>query len=149
MKSGEKKMILVLIIITVIVIGIWIKGISKKEYTPQEEINVNEFVQTFEDGTKQSTSTKLNETKKIGDFEISNIQIIETNGTATITATVTNTSNSTQKEFPITIKTLRKNGEVIENVGAYVGTTKAGESRGINASINMNIDEIYDISIEI
>lgn len=150
MKSGEKKMILILIIITLIVIGFWIKGRSKnKESVEEGNQQVSEYVQTLEDGTKKSTSNKLNETKTIGDFEISNIQITEINGTTTITAVVTNKSNSTQKEFPMTIKTLNKNGEVIENVGAYVGKTNAGESRGINASISMNIDEIYDISCEI
>lgn len=149
MKSNEKKMILILIIITIIAGAIFIKNKNKKmENKEQPETQKQEYVQQFEDGTKQSTSSKLNETKKVGDLEISDIQIIESDGTATLTANVKNTSSTTKKEFPLTIKLLNKSGEVIETLGAYVGTIKSGETRGINASINMDISEIYDISIE-
>ena len=154
MKSNEKKMILILLIITIIAAIMFIKSKNKKTNTEVQEeqqqgTQSSEYVQQFEDGTKQSTSDKLNETKKVGDIEISGIQITETDGTATLTANVKNNSSTTKKEFPLTIKLLNKSGEVIETLGAYVGTIKSGETRGINASINMDISEVYDISIEL
>lgn len=153
MKPKEKKMILILLIITIIAAIIFIKSKNKKTNTEVQEeqqgTQSSEYVQQFEDGTKQSTSQKLNETKKVGDIEISGIQIIEENGTATLTANVKNNSSATKKEFPLTIKLLNKSGEVIETLGAYVGTIKSGETRGIIASINMDISEVYDISIEL
>lgn len=153
MKPKEKKMILILLIITIIVAIIFIKSKNKKTNTEiqeeQQGTQSSEYVQQFEDGTKQSTSPKLNETKKVGDIEISGIQIIEKNGIATLTANVKNNSSATKKEFPLTIKLLNKSGEVIETLGAYVGTIKSGETRGIIASINMDISEVYDISIEL
>ena len=147
MKSNEKKMILILIIITIIAGIIFIKS-KKTENKEQQRTQKQKYIQEYEDGTKQSISSKLNETKKVGELEISGIQIIEIDGTATLTANVKNTSSSTKTEFPLTIKLLNKSGEEIETLGAYVGTIKSGETRGINASINMDISEIYDISIE-
>lgn len=154
MKPNEKKMIIILLIITIIMAIVFIRTKSKKADTDikTEEgtsTSQSEYVRELEDGTKQSTSNKLNETKTVGDFEISSIQIIENNGVATLTANVKNTSSTTKKEFPFSIKLLNKSGEVIEILGAYVGTLKAGETRGINASINMDISDIYDIAIEL
>lgn len=153
MKPNEKKMILILLIITIIAAIMFIKSKNKKTNTEVQEeqqgTQSSEYVQQLENGTKQSTSEKLNETKKVGDIEISGIQITETDGTATLTANVKNNSSTTKKEFPLTIKLLNKSGEVIETLGAYVGTIKSGETRGINASINMDISEVYDISIEL
>ena len=153
MKPNEKKMILILLIITIIMAIVFIRTRNKNSNTDisSEEgtATTSKYVQELENGTKQSISSKLNETKTIGDIEINSIQILENNGVATLTANVKNTSSTTKKEFPFTIKLLNESGEVIETLGAYVGTLKSGETRGINASINMDISDIYDISIEL
>ena len=150
MKPKEKRMIAILLIITIIATIIFIKNKNKNtEVEEQQQETQIQHVQQTENGTKQSTSEKLNETKKIGDIEISGIRIVENNGTATLTANVKNTSATTKKEFPLKIKLLNESGEVIQTLGAYVGTIKSGETRGINASINMNISNIYDVSIEL
>ena len=142
-------MIAILTLITIIMLIVKIR-LGKKENNSVEEQTAPqaEYVQQGENGTKQSTSSKLQETKKFGDFEMTNIQIIEKNGFATLTASVKNTSSATKNEFPFTIKLLNENGEVLQNLGAYLGETQAGETRGINASINMDISQIYDISVE-
>ena len=146
MKANEKKMILILIIITIILI---IVKVNQKSDSPKESgTTLSEYVEESESGLKQSTSDKLNEVKTFGEFEMGNIKITELNGKATLTASVTNMSASTQNEFPLTINLMDKKGNVLEKLGAYVGTTKPGESRGINASINMDISEIYDIEVE-
>lgn len=152
MKDSEKKGILILIIVSIIIIGIVFtirNNRNKKQEIPEENTtNNSQYVQTSKDGIKQGTSSKLNETKTIGDIEVSDIQIVEQNGLATITAVVKNNSGTTKKEFPMTLKLLNEKGETIQEVGAYVGTIKSGETRGINASVNMDISQIYDISIE-
>lgn len=148
MKKKEKRMIAILIIITIIVFIIKIR-LDRTENNSAEEQTAPqaEYVQE-EKGTKQSTSNKLQETKKFGEFEMSNIQITEQNGLATLTASVKNTSSQTKNEFPFTIKLLNDKGEVLQNLKALLGKTEAGETRGINASINMDISQIYDISVE-
>ena len=149
MKSGEKKLIIILLIITIIAIVIYVRQKNQLEVIEESSPEGSEYVQQSEEGIKQSTSSKLQETKTVGDLEISNIQLVETAGVATLTAAVTNTSTTTKQEFPLTIKLLDESGNTIQTLGAYVGTIEAGETRGINASINMDISSIYDISIEL
>lgn len=150
MKDSEKKMILLLVLITIVVIVITMivkKNNGKKEET-QEQVQNSELVATQEDGTKVSISSKISETKKLDNFDVTDTSITEQNGLATIRANITNTTGATVKEFPATIKVTNKNGEVIAEIGAYIGKMKAGETRQINASINMDISEIYDFTIE-
>lgn len=42
----------------------------------------------------------------------------------------------------------KENGETIQEVGAYVGKLEKRETRAINASISMDISEIYDVTFE-
>lgn len=153
MKPKEKRMIAILVIITIImlIITIVVKNNSKKakeEKQAQPNESETSFVQQNENGVKTNTSDKLKETKKVGDFEISNISITEVNGVATVQASVMNTSSIDKKEFPLKLKLLNEKGEVIQEVGAYVGKIKQGETRGINASVNMDISNIKDIQFE-
>lgn len=146
MKAKEKRMILILVLITAIVIIINI--VVKNRNTEEESSNSNtELVQMQEDGTKTSTSEAITQQKKFEEFEITNTSIVEKDGLATIIASITNNTNNEIKEFPVRIKLLNKNREVIQEIGAYVGTMKAGETRQINATVNMDISEIYDFEI--
>ena len=105
MKPKEKKMIIILLIITIIAVILFIITKNKNTETEQKlegktNSTQNEYVEKLEDGSKQSISDKLNETKKVGDIEINNIQIKENNGIAVLTANVKNTSATTKNEFP-------------------------------------------------
>lgn len=145
MKPNEKKIIFILVIITIIVgiISLFVKNSKKEE--KQETIDTG-YTQTQEDGTKINTSEKLTQEKQLGTLKVSNISITELEGETTIRASIENTSMSTVKEFPITIKLLNEMGETLQEVGAYVGRMKAGESRQIHASVTMESSTIYDIS---
>lgn len=146
MKAKEKRMILILVLITVIVIVINI--VVKNRNSEEEKSSTNtELVQTQDDGTKTNISELVGEQKKFEEFDVTNTSITEKNGLATITANITNNTSNEIKEFPVTIKLLNKDGEIIQEVGAYVGTIKAGETRQINATVNMDISEIYDFTI--
>ena len=39
-------------------------------------------------------------------------------------------------------------GNSIAEIGAYIGTIEKGEQRGIQASANVTIDEVYDVEIK-
>ena len=146
MKAKEKRMILILVVITIIMLIITI--IVKNNNRKNNEIQQGNLVEQREDGTKESISNKLKEEKTLEDLSVTNIQITEENGEATIRANITNQTNTAKAEFPITINVLNQNGETIQKVGAYVGSLQAGETRSINASINMDISEIYDVTFE-
>lgn len=149
MKAKEKRMILILVMLTIImlIITIVVKNNNKNKEEGIEQ-KQSTLVEEKEDGTKESISNKLKETKQLEDLEVTNIQITEENGEATIRANITNKTTTSKQEFPITIKVLNQNGEVIQEVGAYVGKMQAGETRAIHASINMDISEIYDVTFE-
>ena len=150
MKPKEKRMILILVLITIImfVILMVVRNNGKNNNLTNNGQATQAGLVKQENGTKQSVSSKLKEAKKIDNLDVTNINITEKNGEATITANITNNTNSNVKEFPIVVKTLNQKGEVIQEVGAYVGTIKAGETRAIHASVSMNIDEIYDVTFQ-
>lgn len=149
MRDSEKKGIIILIIVSILIMSIIFIATRNKNKKNNEEAKQNEQVQTTENGIKQATSGKLQETKVVGDLEISDIQITEEDGLATITASVKNNSGVSKNEFPMKIRVLNQSGETIQEVGAYVGKMQADETRGINASVNMEISQIYDIEIEL
>ena len=146
MKPKEKRMILILVVITIIMLIITI--IVKNNNRKNNEIQQGNLVEQREDGTKESISNKLKEEKTLEDLSVTNIQITEENGEATIRANITNQTNMEKAEFPITINVLNQKGETIQKVGAYVGSLQAGETRSVNASINMDISQIYDVTFE-
>ena len=148
MKDNEKKMILLLVLITIVVIIITVIVKKNNKKKAEGQVQTNNLIAIQEDGTKVSTSSKISETKKLDNLDVTDTSITEQNGLATIRANITNNTESTVKEFPATIKVTNKNGEIIAEIGAYVGTIKTGETRQINASINMDISEIYDFTIE-
>lgn len=148
MKTNEKRMILILVVITIIVIAITVVVKNNKKKAETNPDTGSELTQNLENGSKVNTSEQLKQTKKVDDMELTDIQLTEVNGEATIRANATNNTAVAKKEFAITINVLNKNGEKISEVGAMIGSTKPGETRQINASINMSINEVYDFIIE-
>lgn len=148
MKAKEKRMILILVFITilVIIIGNSIKK-NKKELENEEHKNtlIESLVQEDENGMKKSISSKIKEEKLLENLKVTDIEVIEKNGEATILANITNNTENRKEEFSFTIRLLNRSGEVIQEVGAYVGTILKGETRAIHASVNMDISEIYDM----
>ena len=145
MKKKEKRMILILVIITIIAIILLYFQKRPKDENPE---TTQEQIAVQEDGSKIATSEKLQEKRKIGEIEIGNINIREENGLAKITASATNVGEQKTEEMPITIVLKDEGGNSIAEIGAYIGTIEKGEQRGIQASANVTIDEVYDVEIK-
>ena len=75
---------IVLVIVLVILVSIYIKN------TIEKNKQINQIVQNLEDGTKLNISKKLNKTKKIKEFEISDIQLTKDEEQTKLYAIVTN-----------------------------------------------------------
>lgn len=148
MKKKEKIMIMILLVITVIAI---IMLYNQRNPKSKNEENVKEeMVMVQEDGSKIAISDKLQEKRRIGDIEINNINIREEeSGLAKITASTTNVGKGETQEMPIKILLKDKDENIITEVGAYIGKMKKGDQRGIMASANVTIDEVYDVEIKI
>ena len=148
MRSEEFKRLLVIIIIGVALIGIIMitKNIGKNKDKEQEKEQETSVVET--NGVKQVQNDKIKQDKKVGGLKFSQISIQEQNGVLEIRANVTNETGVERQESPIKVNVKNEKGEVLQTVGAYVGKLKSDETRAISASVNMSIDEIYDIEFE-
>ena len=153
MKKKEKRMIAILIAITVVVIMIAIWMTNAKE--PKEEVkrqeakveSTEENIEVLEDGTRFNTSNKLKETKKINGMEISNFQLTEKDNVTLLLGTVTNTSSEKQGGYPVNVKIIDEQGNEIITVGAYLGELEPGESTQFNTSATFDCVNAYDFSI--
>ena len=138
--------IILLILITIIIL----KSPKNQDQTHiATENNQEILVQTLEDGTKLNTSTKISETKKVGNLEISNSQITNKNGKTTLLADVKNTGNTTIKMIQLEIILLDNEQKEIQNLNGIIGTIKPGETTQLNVETTEDYSEIYDYIVKI
>lgn len=155
MKREEKRMVGILILITIVVIIIGIvmsinKGKKQKEgnnVAVEENKVVEEFVDLREDGTKVNTSNKLHETKSFDGFEIGNLQLKMKDNVSLILGEVKNVSNTARGDYPIDLIILDKQGNEIITIGAYIQELQPGQSAEFNTSATFDFANAYDFKI--
>lgn len=164
MKKSERRMILVLILVAVIVIAVLVSVRNKNNNTddvvddngsvaenggetPNEE--VGEFVEVLDDGTKMNTSDKLAETKTFSNYEVSNIQLTESNGQSLILADVKNIGTTKADVVLIDITLLDKEGQEIVTIGGIIGDVEPGQTVQLNSSATTDFSNAYDFTIKI
>lgn len=149
MKKSEKKMLAILIGITVIAIIVAIMMNSKKEKKVVEEDTVEkeEFVEVLGDGTRLNTSDYLKETKKIEGMEITDFQLTEKDNVTLLLGKVTNTSTTKQGGYPVNVKIMDKQGSEIITIEAFLGPLEPGQSTQFSTSATFDYANAYDFSI--
>lgn len=141
MKIKEKRMILILIIVSMLILGImWIVTRPKKE-------KVEGNFQVLEDGTKLNISDKLKEEKTIDGLKIGNIQLTEKDGQLVLLADVTNQTTKNSDAFLVDITLYDKTGNELTTVTGIVTSIKAGESTQLNAGITEKYVNAYDFKV--
>lgn len=150
MKTNEKKVIAILITITILVIIIAIimgnRG-KKSEEKTSENSEQKETTQLLNDGMILNNSDKLHETKKIEGMEISNIQLTESENETLLIGTITNTSTTEQGDYVALIKMVDEQGNEIKTMEAYLGKLKPEKSMKFSASAKFDISNVYDFVI--
>ena len=153
MKKNEKIMITILIVIVVIVGGILIiRNVNQKESEPQpqeevENIVAEENVQTLGDGTKLNISTKLKESKKLGDLEIGDIQLTNKNGQSVLLANVVNKGKQKTDVILIDIVLYDKNNQEIATIPGIISPLEVRESTQLNTVVQEDYANAYDFKI--
>ena len=104
---------------------------------------------TVANGVKSNTSSKLRETKYVGDLEITDIDLKAENGMSTFTATVKNNSLDDFKSRRIMIKFTDKSGALYASLEGIIGDVSAGDTTIIDASTTADVVNAYDFSIEL
>ena len=158
MKSKEKKMIFILLVILVIAIVIF--AVTKNKSTEKNESTVventvaqnnivEEFVQVLDDGTKLNTSTKLNQAKVVNGFKFENIQFTEKNGQSVLLADVTNNTEKATDMTLVDVILLDKNGKEIVTLGGVISSLQPGEKKQFNTNMTIDYANAYDLKIVI
>ena len=157
-KQNNCKFIITGIILTCIIILIlFMVNARRQKNNKDEEIKENnegislynttisEHVKETESGIKLNTSTFVNSDKILDNLTITNIQLTYSSGVTSLTANVTNNSNT---ETPITTITTILKDENKKEICKAKGVVKAlgsGETGRINISMSGNFITAYDI----
>lgn len=163
-KERKKKNVRLIWIILIIIVAVGVivtinLSNNKKDAKPaqqqsqvgngqQEETKpVEKYVQVLEDGTKLNISEKIKQTKKVGDLEISNIQITYQNGVTNILATVTNTSSKKSELQNVSIVLSDDEGNTIYTLRGVLEETEPNGTSQLNTSITADFANSYDFTI--
>jgi hypothetical protein len=155
MKKNEKKFLMLVILVGIVIIIITSVVVANNKKKNQNQVAegqnntvVEEFVDVLPDGTKLNNSTKLAETKKVGELEISNFQLTEQGSQTLLLGTIKNNTTTKQGGYPATVKIMDKEGNQIVELGAYINEVGPGEEQQFNVSSTLDYANAYDIKIE-
>lgn len=154
MKESEKKGLLILVIIAVLIIGvIWMLTNNKEENkggTEKSQVDASqgEYTKVESDGTVVNTSEKLKTPKNESGFEVSDIKYVEKNGYTTLTAKVTNMTGKEQNGFMADIVLVDKEGKEMGRIPVAIANTKIGETVEIDANITESYANAYNFKLE-
>ena len=149
MKKKEKRGLLILILVSILIIGsIWFmardNNTNEKEKNPQ--INTG-YVQVQADGTKVNTSEKVAETRQIDGIVIRDIRLEQSNGITRLIADLTNTTGQAKDRFLVDIQLFDKSGKQIGTIPGIVGKTQPGETIQMQVGITEDFVGAYDFKI--
>jgi len=156
MKKEDKKVVLILVGIAVIVVGcLCIFGnMGKKqsdnednEAKTSEKSNSEKYVQKLEDGSKLNVSDKLRKSKTVDGLEISNIQLKEIGGITTLLADVENKTGVATAQKIVKIEILDNSGKVLTDVQGIIDPMKVGEKVQLNVAVSADVANAYDFRI--
>ena len=151
-KEKKKKygliFIAIILIVIIVVCVIQINKDLKFENVQNEEEKHEEFVKVLDDGTKLNISTKLKETKKLGDLSIENIKYTYSNGISNISAEVINNSDKATELKDVKVTLLDKNNETISELEGLIAPLEPGAKTKLNLSVTLDLVNVYDFLIE-
>ena len=122
MKKNEKKMIIGLIIVSIIIIGIifCITHFGKQEITNnpatasvKETKETQETVQVEDYRVKINPETTIEESQEVGGLEVGNVQMQYMGEETVIVADIKNTTSETIESSPAVFRLLNNDGDVI------------------------------------
>ena len=126
MKKKEKRMLIILAIVAILIIGViyFLTRPKQEENIPTENTVVEEFVDVLEDGTKLNTSTKLSEMKTFEGLKFGNIQLTEKGSKTELIADVVNESGKDIDTILFDIILYDKEGNEIIKLGGIISSIK-------------------------
>lgn len=152
MKKNEKRAILILAIVVAIIIVIMVISVRRKENDQAEvsnEANVEEFVETLDDGTRLNTSTKLQEKKTIDGLELSEFQVTAKENQTELLGIITNISDTTKGNYLLNIDVFDREGNKLTTAQVYVPEIAPGESTPLISGVTFDYANAYDFTVSV
>ena len=152
MKDSEKKMIIILIIVSIVIIGaitLFTRNRGRNQNQAEENATntpEEEFVNVLDDGTKLNNSESLLKTKVVDGLEISDLQLTERGNKTILLGTVKNTSGTAYTGV-LSIKLVDKTGQEMTTLTAYIEGLKPEESTELNVSTTLDYADAYDFVV--
>ncbi len=159
MRKNEKRLILVLVLITVVAIIIWFNVRNKRKDTQpvatgnaqnqqeQEDPNVEKYITELADGTKLNTSEEFNNSKTYKNLTISNIQYTYRNGETLLLADVTNNGTEPCEMEIVKLRILDEKGQEIITMKPLLPALAPGETDQLNAAASADLANARDFEI--
>lgn len=119
-----------------------LKQKAKKAQSVDEE---GKYVTTLKDGTKENTSSKLKENKKIDELDITDIKLTEENQLTKLTATITNNTKKIKGDYIAQAVFVDSKGNELASMGIGIKKLQPGESTVLNSSIIFDYSNAYNI----
>ena len=141
MKKNEKRMIAILVLITVIVAVVWVV----RNKTSKNQTAGNGTV--LDDGTKLNNSNKLGEKKTFEGLELSDFQLTEKDNISTLLGTVKNTGSSASSSRVLALTFVDKDGKELATIEALVSELQPGDSTQLNTSATMDLSDAYNFTV--
>lgn len=158
MKTSEKKGLLILIVIAILIIGgIWFfksrnsnkeaKG-GNSQGQPQTSASQGEYTKVEANGTIVNTSETLKKERTTeSGFKLSNITFKDEGGETKFSALVTNMTGTNQASFYGKIVLSDKAGNKTGEIPVMIAATQAGEVVEIEATITESYANAYDFKL--
>ena len=119
-----------------------LKQKAKKAQSVDEK---GKYVTTLKDGTKENTSSKLKENKKIDELDITDIKLTEENQLTKLTATITNNTKKIKGDYIAQAVFVDSKGNELASMGIGIKKLQPGESTLLNSSIIFDYSNAYNI----
>ena len=154
-KRNRSILAIILIVLFIIIAILVFTNILKKDNTienkTQNETNTTteSYVEELGDGIVLNKSRALNETKEIGGFVVSNIQLTTKDGMTTLLADVKNNTGTKTSLKTAEITLLDNNNEELVTVKGIINEMEAGGTSKLNISMTSNYVNAYDFKVEI
>ncbi len=143
----KKKVIFIIGIVLVIVLVILVSSYIKN--TIEKNKQINQIVQNLEDGTKLNISKKLNKTKKIKEFEISDIQLTKDEEQTKLYAIVTNNGKEKTEMTLINIDFYDKDNKKMGSTIGIISPLEPSATTQLNVSTQGDYIEANNFKITI
>lgn len=156
MKKNEKRMIAILVLITVIVAVVWVvrSRTSSNEGTTTKGGNTvasqdkgGDNSEVLDDGTKLNNSNKLGEKKTFEGLELSDFQLTEKDNISILLGTVKNTGSSATSSQVLKLTFVDKDGKELATIDALVSELQPGDSTQLNTSATMDLSDAYNFTV--